>query len=64
MILGFEEYDQGRWKVRDIRIQLTRGNYELRAMLLTDAARREEFRLLTNLWKVDAELLNKLYEAR
>ena len=63
-ILGFEEYPLGRWKVTDMRIRLNTGKHELRAVLLTDAARGEEFRLLTNLWEVDPVTLKQLYGAR
>ena len=63
-ILSFEEYPQGRWQVTDLKIRLNTGKHELRAVLLTDAARGEEFRLLTNLWEVDPVTLKQLYGAR
>ena len=63
-ILGFEEYPQGRWHVRDLVVRLHTGTHELRAVELKDEAREEEFRLLTNLWEVEAETVKRLYEAR
>jgi len=63
-ILGFEEYTQGRWDVRDMVVRLHTGTHKLRAVQLKDEARGEEFRLLTNLWEVEAETLKRLYAAR
>jgi len=63
-ILGFEEYPQGRWRVRDLVIRLNTEKHELRAVILTEEASGEEFHLLTNLWAVGAEALWWLYEAR
>ena len=45
-------------------IRLNGGNHPLRAMLLAEEGGTEEFRLLTNLWEVEAETLKWLYEAR
>jgi hypothetical protein len=63
-ILGFEEYRQGRWRVRDLRVRLSTGTHALRAVLLHDEAQGAEFCLLTNLWDVDAVTLQLLYGAR
>jgi len=63
-IFGFEEYSQGRWRVRDMVIRLNGGKHKLRAVLLSMEGGNEEFRLLTNLWDVDAAMLKRLYEAR
>ena len=63
-ILSFEEYSQGRWRVRDMVIRLNGGKHKLRAVLLAEEGGNEEFRLLTNLWKVEAETLKRLYDSR
>ena len=63
-IFGFAEYSQGRWWVRDMVIRLNGGKHKLRAVFLTEEGGNEEFRLLTNLWDVDAATLKRLYEAR
>jgi len=63
-ILSFEEYSQGRWRVRDLVIRLNGGKHQLRAVLLAEEGGKEEFRLRTNLWEVEVETLKRLYEAR
>ena len=63
-ILGFEEYTQGRWRVRDMMVRLHTGKHELRAVVLEEEGGEAEFRLLTNLWEVDAATIKRLYEAR
>lgn len=63
-IFSFEEYSQGRWRVRDIRIRLNGGKHPLRAVLLAEEGGNKEFRLLTNLWEVEVDTLKRLYEAR
>ena len=50
--------------MRDMVVRLHTGPHELRAVQLKDEARGEEFRLLTNLWEVEAETLKRLYAAR
>ena len=63
-ILGFEEYTQGRLRVRDMVVQLNTGKHELRAVVLQEEGGEAEFRLLTNLREVEAETIKRLYEAR
>ena len=63
-VFGFEEYSQGRWRVRDLVIRLNGGKHKLRAVLLSEEGGNEEFCLLTNMWDVDAAMLKRLYEAR
>ena len=63
-ISGFEEYSQGRWRVRDMVIRLNGGKHKLRAVFLSEEGGTAEFQLLTNLWDVDAAMLKRLYEAR
>ena len=63
-IFGFEEYSQGRWRIRDMVIRLNGGKHPLRAVFLSEEGGTTEFRLLTNLWDVDPATLQRLYAAR
>ncbi len=45
-------------------IRLNGGKHKLRAVLLSEDGGNEEFRLLTNLWKVEAATLKRLYDSR
>jgi len=47
-----------------MRVRLSTGTHELRAVILKDEGSGAEFRLLTNLWEVEAETLKQLYGAR
>jgi len=47
-----------------MRVRLSTGTHELRAVILKDEGSGAEFRLLTNLWEVDPVPLKQLYGAR
>lgn len=63
-IIGFKESIQGSWCVRDMVVRLNTGKHELRAVILEEEGKGEEFRLLINLCEVEAATIKRLYEMR